>query len=285
MKTGAVLLLLVLNGFIVCDLFVLAPQESILFRPQVRERISRYIPALRSVLLPGSTDELPAQVVQRPVVEDEFVPPQLASLEELTQNWQSVPSSAFPRVVTLFQDATFTMNVGSTKLPAGSQVAALSFDKGLLTLAPTSESTARASLPLASTDFATQIEKSYDSWRIHSTEAARRRWENRKAIRQQAAAMDSFTDSAGKPLPDASGAYPLLLASISAGQVTEVTAKNITRWHTPVLRDLEGSPTWCVDVDFRATVFCGELDATARAHIRNGKVIAWVYPGSGEPVP
>lgn len=287
MKAGAVLLLLVLNGFIVCDVLILAPAESILFKQHVRERICRYVPSLRAILLPGQPEvrQAKADPAPAPTVEDSFIPPKLASLEELTKNWQSIPASAFPRAVTLFQDATFTMGAGSSKLPPGSRAIALSFEGGLLTLAPTNESTARTTLPLASTDFSTQIERSYETWRLHSIESARRRWEYKQSIRQQAAAMGSHIDPTGKPLPDSTGAYPLLLASIKSGDVTEITPQNIRRWHDAVLRDLDGAPTWTVDVDFKATVFCGELDATARAQVQNGRVINWTYPGSGEPVP
>lgn len=285
MKVGAVLLLLVLNGFLVCDLFVLAPAESLLFRPEVRRRITLYIPSLRQVLLPEKNAEEPKRVASPPVAEEMFVQPKLASLLELTQNWQSIPAGAFPRMVTLVQSAKFTLAAGSSNLPAGSKVVALSFDNGVLTLAPAKDSIARSSVPLAATDLVTQLEQSYAVWKAHATEAARRRWENRRAIKQQAAVMRSFEDPSGKPLPDSSGAYPILLSSMNAGEVTEVTTQNTLRWHSPVLRDVEGTPTWCVDVDFKASVFCGELDATARALVRNGRVAAWIYPGSGEPVP
>lgn len=285
MKIGALLLLMVLNGFVICDIFVLAPAESLLFRPEVRERISRYIPNLRALLLPRDTQETPRQVAGSPLLEESFVPPHLASLEELTQNWQSIPPRAFPRVVTLAQEAVFTMEAASSNLPEGTRVVALSFDKGLLTLAPAKDSEARCLVPLAATDLVPQLEQSYALWKTQATEAAHKRWVNRKALQQQAAVTRSFADPAGKPLPDSAGAYPILLSSMNAGEVTEVSSKNVLRWHTPVLRDIEGTPTWCVDVDFKATVFCGELDATARALVRNGKVIAWIYPGSREPVP
>lgn len=39
------------------------------------------------------------------------------------------------------------------------------------------------------------------------------------------------------------------------------------------------------DVDFPTVVFCGPIDAKAQARVRAGRVVAWVYPGSGELVP
>lgn len=288
MKAFGVLLLLALNAFILCDVFLLSPQESLLFKPHVRERFSKYVPALKPWLLPDAeapAKGLPPPSVPPPVAEEIFVPPAMPSLDSLTQNWQTVPGSAFPRQVTLTKEVVFQMPAGSARLPAGAAVTALAFDKGSLTLAPTPESSARASLQIEATDFATQIARSYEEWKTLQIESARRRWERQRSIRQQAATMTSAVYPDGKPQPDATGAYPLLLASMNAGDVTEITPQKVIRWGRAEQREVDGQPTWCVNVEFKTIVYCGPIDATAQAQVRNGKVIAWIFPGSGEPVP
>ena len=81
------------------------------------------------------------------------------------------------------------------------------------------------------------------------------------------------------------GSYPILLASMSAGEVTDITPKKVKHIGQPQLVTAEGRPTWVIDVHYDTVVFCGPIEAHAQAHIRDGKVVRWVYPGSGEPVP
>lgn len=288
MKAFGVLLLLALNAFILCDVFLLSPQESLLFKLPVREKITAYVPALRQWLLPGTT-AAPTVATPKPAATpapvEAFVPPEIPSLDSLTSKWQVMPATAFPRQVKLNQPVTFQMGTGSSRLAAGAVVTALALDKGMLTLAPTQESAARAVLPPDQTDFKQQVAANYEEWKRQNLDAARRRWERGQAIREQAQAHASQLSADGRPRPDTGGAYPLLLASMNAGEVTEITPKKVTRWGRPELREVDGQPTWCINVDFKTVVYCGPIDATAQAQVRNGKVVAWIYPGSGEPVP
>ncbi|HYF37883.1 MAG TPA: hypothetical protein VD994_21450, partial [Prosthecobacter sp.] len=92
-------------------------------------------------------------------------------------------------------------------------------------------------------------------------------------------------DGAGKPVQAKDGTYPLLLASMKSGDVTDITLPRVRRWGAPELREQEGQLTWTVDVWYETMAFCGPMEARAQAQVRNGRVIAWIYPGSGEPVP
>lgn len=67
--------------------------------------------------------------------------------------------------------------------------------------------------------------------------------------------------------------------------VTDITPKKIKSWGSPQLVTVEGRPTWIMDVIYNTLVFCGPVEARAQAHVRDGRVIRWVYPGTGEPVP
>lgn len=291
MKRVALLLLVLVNGFIVCDVFILSPQESLLFKPQVRERLSVVFPMLKRYLLPEreavepeikpvlKDDSLPPA----PIIES-FVPPVIEPLEKLTQDWKHIPMSAFPREVELRQAVEFRMAGGASRLPSGSKVMAISAESGVLTLSPTSTSPARASMPMQSTDFQDQIRRTYEQWAAQAVESARRKWERSRQNRPvPSAANMALAD--GQPRRAADGSYPLLLASMAAGDVTEITPKKVIRWGAPMMKDVNGKPTWCVDVKFKTVVYCGPIDADAQAQIQSGKVVAWIYPGSGEPVP
>lgn len=216
--------------------------------------------------------------------------PKVETLEELTRNWTVIPASAFPRKVRLLREAAFKSGVGSSKLPAGTEVVALACDKGILDLTPEGATTVHGMARVGDTDLKAQIRESYDRWAAARLQALRQQ----EAARHQAdppssvAALDPVpggVDESGRPVRGADGMYPVLLASMRSGQVTDITPKKVKMWGTPQLATMEGRPTWVIDVDYDTIVFCGPITARAQAHVRDGRVIRWVYPGSGEPVP
>jgi hypothetical protein len=214
--------------------------------------------------------------------------PKVETLEELTKNWTVIPSSAFPRHVKLLREATFKSNVGSSKLPAGTAVLALACDKGILNLAPSESSPVRGMARVGDTDLKTQFTESYATWAAAREEALRNQQVKKQRTRvldEPPSAVPGGVDPSGKPVRDAEGMYPVLLASMKSGQVTDITPKKIKMWGTPQLATIEGKPTWVIDVNYDTIVFCGPMEAKAQAHVRDGLVIRWVYPGSGEPVP
>ena len=109
--------------------------------------------------------------------------------------------------------------------------------------------------------------------------------EKRRDDSPEPVAVPGGVDEAGKPVRNADGTYPVLVASMKSEQVTDITPKKIKMWGTPQLTTMEGRPTWVIDVNYDTIVFCGPLEARAQAHVRDGKVIRWVFPGSGELVP
>jgi len=80
---------------------------------------------------------------------------------------------------------------------------------------------------------------------------------------------------------DKDGTYPLLVASMKSGQVTEIKADIIKEWGEPVLA--EG--VWTVIVKYETNTMFGKFDTEAQAYVKNGAVEKWIYTGSGEVVP
>lgn len=213
--------------------------------------------------------------------------PKVETLEELTRNWSVIPASAFPRKVKLLRDAEFKSAVGSSRLPAGKEVIALACDQGVLNLAPDEASPVRGMARVGDTDLKAQIRETYDKWAAARLETllkqeAEKHRDDPPGI---AAPVPGGVDERGKPVRVSDGTYPVLVASMKSGQVTDITPKKVKMWGTPQLTTMEGRPTWVIDVDYDTTVFCGPITARAQAHVRDGQVIRWVYPGSGEPVP
>lgn len=221
-----------------------------------------------------------------------FVPPVIPSLDELTKNWSTIPASAFPRAVKLHRNVDVKMAAGSARIPAGATAYARSSENGFISVAPTPTSTAWGTVPTMDTDLPDQIRQSYEKWKAYRIESAHKAWLAKKTAKASThvevnAPIDTTEalDSAGKPRQANDGTYPLLLASMKAGDVTDITQPRIRRWGAAEQKVIKGTPLWVVDVWYETVVYCGPTVAQAQAQIRDGKVIAWVYPGSGEPVP
>jgi hypothetical protein len=81
------------------------------------------------------------------------------------------------------------------------------------------------------------------------------------------------------------GTYPLLIASMKAGQVTEITPNNITRWSKPEPGQFKSERCWDITVEFDAQTAFGKISSEALAKVLRGRVAGWFYKGSGESVP
>jgi hypothetical protein len=217
-----------------------------------------------------------------------FVPPKFEPLEVLTNNWTKIPPSAFPRSVKLTQPVEFKMSVGGSKMPAGGSAVALAFDGGRLSLAPTEASTARAIAPIDSTDLKSIISAGYEEWKVLRTNMLRKQYAKKLELAKSqgvVVAPSGSLDAAGKPIRNPDGTYPILNASLSSGQVTEIKPSNVHRWGEATQVPIEGKTGWSVKVNYDATTIFGLMPVEAQALILDGRVKGWYYTGSGEEVP
>ena len=238
---------------------------------------------------PEAPKVAPAAAPAAPATErNGFTPPTFEPVEALTANWTKVPPSAFPRAVRLTKEVEFRMSAGASKMPAGGAAVALAFDNGNVTLAPTEASSARATVPLDSTDLKAILNAAYESWKPLRTDMLRKLYERKLAALKEQGVVTAPTgslDAAGKPVRNPDGTYPILNASISSGQVTEVTGKNVISWGEPNPARIEGRDGWSVKVNYNATTIFGPMPVEAQALVVNGRVKGWYYTGSGEEVP
>ncbi len=218
---------------------------------------------------------------------NDFVPPQIEPLEQLTKNWTVIPPSAFPRQVKLSKAVQVRMAAGNATLPAGSTAYALSSQANVLLVAPTASSTARGQVFVHDTDLPTQVRESYERWKKGRIEMAHTAWKKQQTAGSNTTSvnMSHAVDGLGRPKPNPDGSYDLLLASMKSGEVTDIKVNKIRRWGTPQTKLIDNKPTWTLSVFYETIAFCGPVDAEAQAQIRDGKVMRWIYPGSGEPVP
>jgi hypothetical protein len=222
-------------------------------------------------------------VTPAPTSLDGFVPPTIPDVASATVNWTRIPSTAFPRPVKLSKGIAFKASFGATQVPAGTEVTVMSAQDKMLTVAPNPQSELRGTVELESTDLQATLTQAYESWRAKRIEAARQSWQHRK---ENAAAPESITPASDdKPEMGPDGTYPLLIASMKAGDVTDITPANIIRWGQPVRGEYKGQPCWDIPVDFNAQTAFGKISASAVAKVVRGRVVGWFYEGSGEVVP
>ncbi len=297
--------ILILGGaFLAYDYFGAPPGKKLVFK-------SLNVPVKpKAVTVKPTEDEKPIVVIKespaapvKPVevekpVEKAAAPksaaassgPKFEPIEALTGNWLKIPASAFPREVKLVQDAMFKMSVGSSKIAAGGKAYALAADNGVLTLAPTASSPARAQLSIDGTDLKAQLNASYEKWKITRAEELKAIAANKVQNQPTSSVADagpssSEVDSGGKPVRDSSSGYPLLVASMKSGQITEIKPENVTSWQDPQPTVIQGKPGWAVKVGCNVKTVFGLQPTEAQALVLNGKVVGWYYTGSGEEVP
>lgn len=234
----------------------------------------------------GSTSTQPATAADP----SGFVAPSFSPMEALTKGWSVIPASAFPRPVTLKKDAQFKMGAGSITVRAGTSATALAFAQGQLQLAPNATSTARSVVSVDDTDLKELLLSGYEKWKVNRVAILRdahlRRLARAKEVTTAPVAASSTTvDAAGKPVQSASGSYPLLVAHLKSGEVTEIKAENVKRWGDAVATTWEGKPAYAVPVSCEVNTIFGLQPVDAQAIIVAGRVKGWFYSGSGEPVP
>lgn len=301
--------ILIIGGvFLGYDYFVAPPGTKIVFKslnPPNKTQTVAVAPVVEEVPVEPAVS-MPATETTKPVVPEEMksvkpveVPkpavsasnePVFEPIETLTGNWLKIPVSAFsePREVKLLQDAMFKMSVGASKIAAGATVFAVAASNGVLTLAPTKTSPARAEVPIDGTDLKARLNEVYERWKLlraAELKAAAARRQMAAAQVASAAPSSSEADASGKPVRGSDGGYPLLIASMRRGQVTEITPDNIIGWQEPQPATIQGKNGWAVKLNFNAKTIFGPQPVEAQALVLDGKVMGWYFIGSGEEVP
>lgn len=232
--------------------------------------------------------------------------PEFKPIESLVGGWKQIPASAFPRQVTLKLPATvhLTGGVGTSTLEAGRKVYALAgTPEGKLVVAPSPDAVMRGTVPLEATDFQAVLGSVYEEFKDRKRAEVKKL---RETARREASAggpgLATVLAADGPPPPAAILAkigprpeqhedllVPVVEASIAERQKTkkhaEPPAGVALGWGAVRFREIEGEPYWVAAVRYKARTIFGEFPTEALALIRHGKVVKWVYAGTGEPLP
>lgn len=243
-------------------------------------------PEMPVVMVPDPPPTIPEP--EKPKA-DEFVPPDFPPIETVVGNWASIPKSAFPRPVKMNRQIEFKIKVGSgtasSVVPPGRDVIAISQDGPQLVVAPTPDSPARGQVAMEETNLKEVLTDTYEKWKVWRVDTLRRAHEFKKNAAARAIKGGPAAAGDDKPEKNEEGAYPVLLASMSSGEVTEIKPDNIKEVGEAVREKIDGEDYWTIIVKYETNTMFGKFDTEAQARIKNGKVIKWVYTGSGEVVP
>lgn len=226
---------------------------------------------------------------------DGFMPPTFPPLEEVVKNWTEIPRGAFmpPRPVKLLKPVEFVATINGnkfgSKVQAGGDAVVLGQDGGNLIIATSPTAPAKAQVPIDDTDLKAVLTAVYESWKVRMTEMKHREFLFAKNASSRAAdpkAGPAAAAPAGAPKKNGEGSYDVLLASMKAGQVTEITPTNVKKWGDVVQEKIDGKDYFTIIVDYTTKTMFGDFDTQAQARIgMDGRVEKWIYTGSGEVVP
>ena len=214
-------------------------------------------------------------------------------MEELTQNWTVIPAGFFaqPKQVTMKRDFELTLKTGKatakSTVKAGGKIYVTGQNGTNLIVGTNPGSPMRGEVAMDDTDIKEVFAVAYENVKQIRTEEAKRAHEYRLAAAERAknAPASGGGTGNGKPEKDDDGKYPILVASMKSGEVTEITPDAVKSWGDPQQEKIDGTDYWTVNVKYETQTMFGKFETEAQARIKNGKVEKWVYTGSGEVVP
>jgi hypothetical protein len=219
--------------------------------------------------------------------EGEFVAPTFPSIDERTSNWTAIPANMFPRQVKCSKDISLKGKVGGTTVPAGNPIWAISANGANLVVAPAPASPFRGEISIDDCDFKAIVTGIYKGFVTQQVALAKAKFDQDRMAKANPAAAAKPKGITGDPQPtkDGDGAYPWLLASMGAGEVTEIKKDNIKAWGDAKKQKVDGKDVWVVEVTFEAKTPFGNFETIAAAHVKDGQVLKWLYRDTGEVVP
>ena len=218
--------------------------------------------------------------------------PVFKEITEITKEWSSIPSKAFPRPVKTKVAVTFENEGKKSTLPENSDARAVGMVQGMLILMPKGDDNSRAMIPLANTDLKETLTALYEKYKAYKTSQIMAQRLRAKGLLAKGPVQDAATGAAGpKPERQADGVIQAMVDDLGTRKLKEISVKAITEWgdlNYEEVTDAKGLPpgfywTGTVAVTVENPLF-GPQPAECMAVIKNGKVLTWLYTGSREEV-
>lgn len=244
------------------------------------------LPGAPSKILSTPAPPKPA-VAQVDEIEAKYPLPQFREITDITKDWTSIPSRAFPRQVKTLTAINLEGPSGRVPLPENSDALAMGMTQGMLVIMKSRSDPARSLVPLANTNLKETLTKLYDEYKAYKTSQVMKQRERARALKSRAnGATDAEMAAAGpRPKVEAGGVVTAMIASLRAKEIKEVQENRITAWGEINLEKIDGKDYWTgtIQCDVDNAIF-GPIPTEIMALIRDDKVVKWLYSGSKEEV-
>jgi hypothetical protein len=235
------------------------------------------------------TKPAPAPVAVVDEIEARYPMPNFKAIEEITKDWTSIPSKAFPRKVKTKVLLNFDGAAGKVAVDPGSEVMAIQMrpNTGILIVMRAGDDTTRIDVPLANTDLKETLTVLYERYKEYHRKRVIAQRERARSLKDKAngASEDQMKLAGPKPEVRPGGVIPVMLASIDELKLKEIKASSITQWGSLNFEEVEGKPFWTGTVQCTVeNALFGPTQTEAMALIKDNKVVKWLYTGSREEV-
>jgi hypothetical protein len=220
-------------------------------------------------------------------IEARYPMPKHRTIEEVTKEWSTIPSRAFPRAVKTKVALTFDIDGKKVSLAADATARAVGMVQGMLVVMPENNNSARQLVPLANTDLKETLTALYEKFKAYKDNLVIKQRDRARALlaRGSDATAAQLKLAGPKPEQAADRTVPLMLESLRGGRLKELKEANITEWQELQFEEVDGTVYWTGTVACNVeSAFFGATPTEIMALMKDGKLIKWVYTGSKEEV-
>lgn len=275
---------------------IVACAAGYMFEPSLRPQAAKPMPADEETTADATEVETPAKP-ETPTISETPEPTPAVAPEE---------KPALPETLTLTSEVQFTDEASGLviTLTPGSKVKLLSIEGEQAVVRP-GQTTYSVSVPLEATDFAaakpameepetTQPEPEPEPEPTTVPETSTTVEEPVEETPATEPATEPFTEPAAEPEPEPAIAPPptapvarpqgpvaVMQQSIRNGQIKEFTLDQVQEWQPGPQETIDGEVYQTGVVTYRAETIFGVKTIQAKAIIKDGVVLRWVWPKSG----
>ena len=237
----------------------------------------------------GAMDGAPATpvVAQVDEIEAKYPLPTFKDISEITKEWSSIPSRAFPRPVKTLVPINLEGPNGKVALPADSPALAVGMTTGMLVLMKDRQDPARSLVPIANTDLKETLTTLYEKYKNYKIDQVMKQRERARGLKARAnGATEAELAAAGpKPAVQSGGIITAMVTSLRAKEIKETTEDRIIAWGDLNVENINGTQYWTGTIQCTVdNAIFGPTPTELMALIKDDKVVKWLYSGSKEEV-
>jgi len=219
-------------------------------------------------------------------IEKRYPFPEIPPLLEYVDNWNNVPQRAFPKLVSIKQPVDFEMKQGGQvvargKMPAGSKMAPVRLQGDQLVLSGGGASPISVTVPVEETDFKELIESRYNAFvESQNAEVLAQRQAERDRRLGAIVHEESLTDWNDGSDPR----FDPVKASLQKGEVGIYSLSDASKWRWGGLENIDGTEFETAFVILVSEAAFGVTEVELKVLMREGKVVLWIDPATGEKI-